>query len=40
MNYKYGFSASRWPIIVLKEIWFQLPEIFKEEESEEYDEVV
>lgn len=40
MNYKYGFPSIKWPLIVLKEVWFQLPEIFKEEESEGYDEVI
>lgn len=30
MNYKYGFASSQLPLIVIEELWFQLPEIFQE----------
>jgi len=31
MNYKYGSEFNKIPLIVIEELWFQLPEIFKEE---------
>jgi hypothetical protein len=34
MNYKYAFPSQKLPLVVIEEIWFQLPEMFVDEESE------